>query len=216
MDTNDLVSKLVDDLKPVKQLPSAKCCSIYWSGMAAFLVAVAVIVLGGVRPDFLDVIRRPVFLFENTAMLVAGLLAASVAFQLRVPQAVITRPIKGLLATASAIWVFEVIRCYINAGDLGTEARLDFAHYIHDCLIDLTLIMVIPAAFMFFMLKKGATTQALWAGYAALLATASFAALGMRYLCPVDDPAHLLIWHFLPVLAYAMIGPIVGRYLLRW
>lgn len=216
MDTNELVSKLVDDLNPVKPLPSAKCCSIYWIGMAAFLVVVTVIVLGGVRPDFLEVIRRPVFLFENFAMLVAGLLAASVAFQLRVPQAVITLPIKGLLIAASAIWIFEVIRCYLNAENLAPEARLDFAHYIHDCLIDLTLIMVIPAAFMFFMLKKGATTQALWAGYAALLATASLAALGMRYLCPVDDPAHLLVWHFLPVLAYAVIGSIVGRYLLRW
>lgn len=216
MDTNELVSKLVDELKPVKQLPSAKCCSVYWGGMAAFLVVGAVIVLGGVRPDFLEIIRRPVFLFENIAMLVAGLLAASVAFQLRVPQAVITRPIKGLLTAATAIWIFEVIRCYLNASDLASEARLDFAHYIHDCLIDLTLMMAIPAAFMFFMLKKGATTQALWAGYAALLATASFAALGMRYLCASDDPAHLLVWHFLPVVVYAAIGSLIGRTLLRW
>jgi hypothetical protein len=216
MDTNKLVSKLVDDLKPVRPLPSAKCCSLYWSGMAAFLAAVAVIVLGGVRPDFLEATRRPVFLFENLAMLAAGLLSASIAFQLRVPQAIVSRPIKTLLASASAIWIFEIIRRYLKAGDLASEARLDFAHYIHDCLIDLTLMMAIPAAFMFFMLKKGATTQALWAGYAALLATASFAALGMRYLCPVDDPAHLLVWHFMPVLAYAVIGPVAGRYFLRW
>lgn len=210
MDTNELVSKLTSDLKPVQPVPSARCCGTYWSGMAVFSVIIAVLLLGGVRPDFFDIIRRPAFLLENASMLTAAILATAAAFHLRVPQAIMTRPIKALLAVASAFWAFEVVHSFLGAENLG------FPHYIHDCLIDLTLIMAVPAFFMFIMLKRGATTQALWAGYAALLAVASFAAIGMRYFCPVDDPSHLLAWHFLPVLAYAGIGSLAGRFLLRW
>jgi hypothetical protein len=37
----------------------------------------------------------------------------------------------------------------------------------------------------------------------------------MRFACPNEQPAHLLVWHYLPVLAFAIVGVGLGQILLK-
>ena len=216
MGTSNLIAKLVKDLRPVKQLPSAGCCSSSWFMVAFSFVALSVFLLGGLRYDLLKVIHYPGFQLVNSFILLSGLLAAYAAFDLRIPR---TRPglkIKFLLLSATLIWIglFSYFLQEVDWREVGAHFTVE--HYIHHCLIDFSLIMAVPVFSIFYMLKKGASTHPFWSGYAAFLAAASFAAIGMRFLCPLDDTAHLLVWHFLPVVIFVVIGSLIGKYLLRW
>ena len=47
----------------------------------------------------------------------------------------------------------------------------------------------------------------------ATLAAASLGAVATQFICPIDDPAHHLVSHFLPVLLLSGVGALAGR---RW
>lgn len=215
MDTNDFAAKLADDLRPVRRaLPAMVTCGI-WIAVTGVLVGLFV-AAGGVRPDYEAVLGRLDFLLPTIGMVIAGALSGFVAFHLRAPMARIPAFLKGTLGLATLFWVFEILRAYGASTGIEDHAHLHHDFLVHHCVVNLALMILAPGIFLFVLLRRGATTHAFWAGYAAVLAVSSFGAIGMRYLCPVDDPAHLLVWHFMPVALYAAIGAGIAKYPLRW
>lgn len=205
MDTDKLIAQLGQDLKPVKPMAGALTLSLILSGLslAATFGAIAIFTKG-IRADWQVMFNEHVC--QTLGILAAGLLAAYAAFRLSVPDTRIRNPVRVILGMASFIWVLLI------AGQIGAEPPQ--AGY-RNCLTDFSLLFIIPFAAGIFMATRAAPVWYGWAGYALALSVGSFSALGMRFACPNEQPAHLLVWHYLPVLAFAIIGIALGQILLK-
>jgi hypothetical protein len=204
----DLIETLSRDLKPVRPLarPWARTLGLMF---AALVLGFAILLYTHpARPDLAAEMRRPVYLAQGFAMLAAGFLAGLAAFILSVPDTKIRKPVMALLGGASGIWLFLIGLELLQAG-------FEMPDKAESCFIGLTMAMGAPLALGIVMVIRGAAIWHGWAGYALVLSVGSFSALAMRFICPNDSPAHLLVWHFLPVLALAVIGIPLGQILLK-
>ena len=84
------------------------------------------------------------------------------------------------------------------------------------CLFCITMFSMFPAAWAFYLLRKQAPTHLKMAGSTALLAACSIGALTLRLSEKTDLIQHLIYWHYLPILGYAMVGAWLGKRFLRW
>ena len=66
------------------------------------------------------------------------------------------------------------------------------------------------------MLRGSAPLQARWTGGLAGLASLSLGALGTQFVCTNDAAAHHLLWHFTPVVLFALASAAVGSSLFGW
>ena len=163
----------------------------------------------GLRADVGQKMASMTYAGQIVSFLLAALAAATAAFQLSVPDTKIRPLTYGLIGFASAVWGFHILTLVLEGG-LST---VDVAE--RNCLTDLSLFMVAPLGVIGFMMTRGAPVWRGWAGYAMVLSIGSFSAIAMRLLCPNDSPAHLLVWHFLPVVVFAVAGIALGKILLK-
>jgi hypothetical protein len=84
------------------------------------------------------------------------------------------------------------------------------------CLFCITMFSMIPAAWAFYLLRKQAPTHLKMAGSTALLAACSIGALTLRLSEKTDSIQHLVLWHYLPMVGYAIIGAWLGKRFLKW
>ena len=75
---------------------------------------------------------------------------------------------------------------------------------------------MVPGWALFAMLRRAAPLQRAWSAALATLAAVALAAVATQIICPVDDPAHQLVGHALPVAFLSVCGAIVGRRWLNW
>ena len=210
MATDDLINKLTSDLKPVKRLPPVSLRVAVMSLATVVILAVAVFaVTKGPRPDLGEKMHSMDYSGQVISFLLAALAAAAAAFQLSVPDTKIRPLTYGLIGFASAVWAFQILTLVLNGG----LSAVDVAE--RNCLTDLSLFMIAPLGVIGFMMTRGAPVWRGWAGYAMVLSIGSFSAIAMRFLCPNDSPAHLLVWHFLPVVVFAIAGIFLGKILLK-
>jgi hypothetical protein len=82
------------------------------------------------------------------------------------------------------------------------------------CLIEIAGLGVVPGWALFAMLRRAAPLERAWS------ARRSRGTLGQRggdsFVCPIDDPAHQLVGHVLPVVVLSTLGAIAGRRYLNW
>lgn len=209
MDTDDLIGKLAGDLKPVKPLHCPLTRTVRFTGFAVMFSVACIFLSGGMRPDAYELMIQPAFIAEITMMLVSGILSAFAAFHLAVPDTRIRRPVLIGLVIGTGVWVMlSLVCCYSLFG--GHEPH---EHFGLHCFRDLLAVSVVPVIAAFVMLGRGAPVWKGAAGYAMALSAASFSAIAARLMCPNDAPVHLLLWHFLPVLGFALLGIVIGRFL---
>lgn len=210
MDTDRLIADLTQDLKPVKRLPRVALRAGLWAAITLGAIAVAICAFTkGLREDLGAALHNSVFYSETLAIVAAGVLATVAAFRLCVPDTRVRPDVRAMIALFSLIW-FGLI-----GGQLGKAGLAPPEPAGEPCLTDLSLFMAVPLLAVVFMAMRAASTFPALAGYCAVLAAGSFGALGMRLLCPNDDPAHLLAWHFLPVMIFAICGLPLGKILLK-
>jgi hypothetical protein len=209
-DTDKLISDLTKDLKPVKRLPRAGLRAIVWSAFTLGAIALSICVFTkGFRDDLGDVLHNHVLCSETLVIFMAGLLSAFAAFRLCVPDTRVRDGVRTLIALPTLMW-FALI-----GGNAGKSGLAPPEAAGEPCLTDLSFFMAIPLLAVVFMVMRAASVFPALAGYCAVLAAGSFGALGMRLLCPHDAPAHLLAWHFLPVMIFALCGLPLGKILLK-
>jgi hypothetical protein len=69
---------------------------------------------------------------------------------------------------------------------------------------------------LFVMLRRAAPLRGAWSAALATLAAVALGAVATQFICPLDDPAHQLVGHVLPVAFLAVFGAIAGRRSLNW
>jgi hypothetical protein len=209
-DTDKLIESLSQDLKPVKRLPRAAVRAAIWSVATLVFIGIAICTLTkGFRADLAEVARNHLYLSETVAIFMAGVLATLAAFRLFVPDTQVRPPVRAAVAISTLIWLGLV------GGQLAKAGLAPPSPAGEPCLTDLSLLMALPLVAAVVMAMRTASVFPALAGYCVVLAAGSFGALGMRLLCPNDDPAHLLAWHFMPVMIFALCGLPLGMILLK-
>jgi len=118
----------------------------------------------------------------------------------------------SLLIQPIALSSFAISLVFASMG--GSNAPAPAHDFI--CLFCITLFSMFPAVWMFVLLRKQATTHQKIAGCTALLAACSIGALTLRLSEKTDSIEHLILWHYLPMLGYALIGAWLGKKFLKW
>lgn len=170
----------------------------------------------GVRPDMSVQFTRPAFVIEILLLGILSVSAALACVLVMYPDAY-QRPalIRLPYACAGVTAGFVLVQWF-----MPWDARMirpDAASHTVECAIFIAMAAVLPAMLIFILLKKaGATLMPVHAGALAVIAAASIGALTLRLAEANDDIAHLLIWHYLPTTGFAIIGALLGRWLLKW
>ena len=208
MKTDDLLRSLVDEMKPVRRLRGGAERALIWAGFAAICVGIGTWVLG-TRPDLSAKLTDVSFLIEGSSVLAVFALSARSAFQLSIPGmeksgTTRTSPLLGLLG-----WFLLVaIRHTPMTNALALESVSSLAGA--SCVSRIATLALVPAVAIFAMLRKAAPGRRRWTGLFALISASSLAALGTQLLCSKDDPQHVLLWHFGPVLVAGLVGAALG------
>ena len=216
MDTNKLIENLASEAKPVKRILPLPARVVLWSLFAIVIIASWIPILGGLRYDLSTVIIKPRFIIESALLLIAAFTATYTTFRLSYPDIKIERNTRNLIILSSLIWAGVNIHILFGCTHETLSRAANAPNLINHCLVDLSTMIILPASLLFYLIWKSSSVRPKWAGYTAMIAATSIGALGMRYLCPVDESAHLLLWHFLPVIGFAGLGIILGRLILKW
>jgi hypothetical protein len=208
MRTDDLLRSLVDEMGPVRRLRDGDGRALIWAGFAAVFVGIGIWALG-MRSDLSAKLSDISFLMEGASVLAVFVLSARSAFQLSVPgmersASTRTSPIVGLLG-----WFLLVAIRHAPGTDAPVlESVTSLAGM--SCVSRIASLALAPAVAIFAMLRKAAPGRRRWTGLFALLSASAVAALGTQLLCAKDDPEHILLWHFGPVLIAGLIGATLG------
>lgn len=213
MRTDELIVELARAAGPVRPLPAPSVRLARWTAATVPLMALAVIVIGP-RADILAVLREPTFLGIALATFATALLAAAGALVLSVPGA--ERSVLQRVAplVIGGLWAVALVVLLTAGGDAVRRLLQWPFHWA--CLIEIAALGVIPGWALFGMMRRAAPLDRAWSGALATLAAVSIAAVATQLLCPVDDPAHQLVGHVLPVAVLSMLGAFAGRRYLNW
>jgi hypothetical protein len=212
MKTNDLIAAISADAGA----PRAPIGWSLWLGAGAGIVTTAVVffALLPVRPDMMDAMATPRFLFKWAFTLT--LLATAMALILRLarPQAVPRLQLLALLAAPLVLAVGvgnELIS--LPSSDwmltmVGTNAV--------SCMVLIPLLSALPLAVMILVLRQGAPAWPALAGAVAGLVAAGIAATFYATHCQSDSPLFMAAWYVIATAIVAAAGALFGARLLRW
>ena len=177
------------------------------------VTALGVIVIGP-RGDVWTAIYQPTFVALAVATLGTALLSAAGAFVLSVPGVERSPLQRAVPLVAGAVWALVLVVLLTTGGNPVQRVLALPFHWA--CLIEIAGLSIVPGWTLFAMLRRAAPLRRAWSAALATLAAVALAAVATQIICPVDDPAHQLVGHVLPVALLSVWGAIVGRRWLNW
>jgi hypothetical protein len=211
--TDELIVQLARAAGPVHPLPSPSARLARWIAVVLPITALGVIVMHP-RVDLGAALQDPRFVGRALATVATALLSAASAFVLSVPGAERSPFQRAVPLLAGGLWALVLTLFLIDGGN--PVPRLATLPFNPPCIYQIIGLSVVPGLALFAMLRRAAPLQPAWSAALATLAAAALSAAGTQMICPVDDPAHQLVGHVVPVIALTVIGGVVGRPLLDW
>jgi hypothetical protein len=212
MRTDDLIDRLGRDVTVARPLPTPGVRTAVWMVWAvSYLIVVAVMMFAvmstaGVTPT-------PLYLVQQGAALVTGIMAARAALASVIPGAndrVWVLPAIGVATWAAALLWAGVLDLQAS-GTLGVTSQSDWP-----CVASMTVGGLLVGAPLAWMLRRGAPlTPNLTVGLAALAAL-SFANIEACLTRPHAFALTVLLWHGGTVAAIATLCALMGHRWLRW
>ena len=214
MKTEDLIVQLADEMQPVRPLAPPMRRLAIWAAGALALTAVSVLVIGP-RADSAEIAQQRSFLMLALLTLATGVCAAGAALVLSVPGAERTPAQHWLPIVVALAWAALLTEAMIAGG--AAMSRIGALPIHTRCVIQIAGLGLVPGWLLFRMLRGAAPLRLSWSAGLGALAAVAFAAAGVQFLCPLDDPAHHLVGHFAPVavLAFAAAWGGIARTITR-
>lgn len=207
MRTDDLIIELARSASPVTPLAPPARRWVRWAGTMIALSASGVLLLGP-RPDLAHALTRFPYAFRLMTTILVAICASAVAFAMSVPDANRSAAPQILTYAAFASWTL-VLAVLLVAGGHATARLLAFP-VNWPCSYKIFGFSLMPAITLFALLRRAAPLQIVQnAGLAGLAAT-TLGAVATQLICPVDDPAHQLVGHVIPVIVLSAIGLLAG------
>lgn len=212
MNTDQLISTLVADVKPVRRLLDPLQRATLWVAVALVCVSLGLLHFG-VRRDLASAWHDVTFILRLILLASTMWLAVVAAFRLAVPGRD-TRawsrwwPIIGVAALV-ALAGGEVVTGALF-GDMGSPLRA------WTCVRKVAFVGAVPATLAVILIQRAEAVEPKWTALLGVLAAGAAGALTSELACPIRAPIHIMLWHVLPVALSAGIGAVVGSILLAW
>lgn len=214
MRTEDLIDLLTRESAPARRSPSPTLLAV---ALVAFALAASMAGtwLMGTRPDLSGALASPSFLLANAVLFSLLALAAAGSGALAVPGRVRRlrpRVLLGGAVLAAVILVFLLRWPWLYGVSWGL-----WLSWGASCTLR-TLVLGGPAAAAGIWLHRlGAPTHPAVSGGLIGGAAGSQGANAMGWACEIDEPMHVLLWHFLiPTALLTALGAWAGRRWLCW
>lgn len=215
MSTEDLIESLTKEAKPVKTLLSPMK-SFAWAILMLVLYVALMIGIGDIRQDMAIQLERPLLVAEFVLMLFVMLTGLYAAVCLRYPDEHQTYKLSNLSLYGLAGFVILMMVQWFMPNDPAMFAGAHVQDNKFLCTIEIAAISALPALGLMVMLGRGATVSLKKAGFFVTLTSTLAGAIIIRLWEQNDTIAHLLVWHYTPMLIFAAIGAFVGAKILKW
>lgn len=210
MQTEQLIHGLSENLQPVR--PAGSPVSVFGRWLLAFAIYIAILLtFEGVRPDFISQLGNHVFLMEIVSLLLIILTCCHAAAVLAFPDQYQKKRVLVLPVSAFVAFFSVMVLAFL----LDNPPAPPPLHKL-ECLLCITCFSLLPAAGILWNIRQFATTRYYSAGVLAVLAAFSLGALTLRVSEQTDSISHIVQWHYLPMLGFAIIGALLGKILLKW
>lgn len=208
--TDKIIEELSDSLQPVEKISCPY--KLFFKGMfLTFLYMAVILAVSGFREDIALKLVSPLFIAEIAMLMVIIISGLLTAFFLSFPdicqkKSILLLPFLSFLIF-TAILFFE----YINDNSESAEIK----HGI-ECIFYIGMVSFAPALLMFRAIRKHAPTYCCVAGLVTLLTSTAIGALVLRLSEKMDSITHIIAWHYLPLIGFAVIGMVIGKKILKW
>jgi hypothetical protein len=206
----ELVETLSQDAAVARPVPHPFILSIKWMGGVAIYLVLS-LAISGARPDLMLKLHEPWFAAEIAVLIVIFIAATFSAALLSFPDLHQMR--RAAFAPALMFALFLLIIFFSWSADNPPAAP---PMHTYECTICIVLIALLPAAWTFLEMRKNASTHFHLAGGVALLSALSIGALWLRLHEANDSVAHVIEWHYLPMIVFGIIGMWLGKIALKW
>ncbi len=212
MNTEELITALAADVKPVQPLAPPRMRLGRWLLVALPFVAFGVLTFG-LREDLVEAIVDPRFAITGVFAMATAVAAAAAALVLAIPGAERTPAGRGVPVALLVGWSGAMIwllarENFLMAGSLAWPWSL--------CIAKVATLAAPPAYVLFLMLRRAAPLRLGWAAGLAGLAALSMGAFGVQFVCENWHAGHLLLTHYAPVVLFGAVVAVVGRPWLAW
>jgi len=210
--TPDLIDALVETATPVRRLRPPIIRAGLWLAFAAIMLGL-IAIAHGLRPDFFDRVRQPLFVLSMLGALATSILAAVASFRLSLPDS--SRLWIVLPLPALALWV----------ATLGYGCLTDWVSMDPDgvhmgeavrCFATLLMTSVPLSIAMLVMLRYAALLRPLEVSVMGGLAVAAVTAFALSLFHDLDATVMILIWNLGSAVLIAALGSLFGRSMLTW
>lgn len=207
---DELISKLAQDAPPVKPAPHPVVLSIEWMTVAVVYLGVA-LMFSGLRPDLMLKLQEPWFAAEIAAL--AGIFVATCLSAALLSFPDLHQMRRAVFAPVLMFTLFALVMLLAWNADVP-PAPLPGSSY--HCTISITLLALLPTVWIFYVMRKFASTHLYLAGGIAILFAFSIGAIWLRLYEINDSTMHVIQWHYLPMVGFGIIGMWLGKAVLRW
>jgi len=184
---------------------------IFWQWLLVSLLSVGgMLAIFGLRDDLNEKLTNGFFVAEIFTLSAITISMAFAAAIYSFPDLYQRKYSLYIPPIALLAFVFSLVFAYME------NANAPLPEHSFICLFCITMFSMIPALWMFYLLRKQASTHLKMAGCTALLAACSIGALTLRLSEKTDSIEHLILWHYLPMVGYALIGAWLGKRFLKW
>jgi hypothetical protein len=149
----------------------------------------------------------------------ASLFPALKVYSLAFPDAELASPIlrklanyAGLPLVLLALFTFT----HFETSDLAFQMFRESSYLNGGCGMVILVAGTIHLSFLFSWIRRGATASPMRAGAWAAVSTAAFASFVVQFACANENPIHVLLWHFTPLLILTGLAAVSAKRLLHW
>lgn len=211
MSTQDLISRLSDDLEPKAPMRARSGLALVALALTATVIVVAS--LYGLWWAGLAGGAAPIFYIGSAMLLVLGAAAGSAAVAMASPR--VGNRNDGPLWGLAMIAVLPVTAIIIGFSD-GSHVHEMVHGYGLECMTYGSLAGLLVFAVLTLWLRRGAPVSLAAAGLYTGVAAGALGSFAYSLACPLDGVVHFGLWHVVPVALTAIIGRFAIPPLVRW
>ncbi|AWB49391.1 DUF1109 domain-containing protein [Gemmobacter aquarius] len=211
MKTDDLLRALAADTKPRPLLRTTLALGMVPS---LAIVALAVWFVLGFRADLLTALVTPVSVARILLTGTLGFAAMRLALLLARPEGAQSArlwPLAAVALAALGLLAWAYVTTPAEARQMATVGKT-----MKVCLVAIPLLSVLPVATMLYVLRQGATTAPMRAGFVAGVAGSGLSAAIYALHCTEDSPLFYVTWYGLAIMGVTLVSTLIGARTLRW
>jgi hypothetical protein len=211
MKTDDLIRALAADT--LRQPPLTR---ILMLGLvpAVMIGALMVWVVLGFRADLFSALITPVSVARILLTGMLGIVATRLALVLARPdgvQAARLWPLAAVAGAALGLLLWAYVTTPTEALGMAVVGKT-----MTTWLVAIPLLSVLPVGMLHFVLREGATTAPMRAGFVAGLAGSGLSAAVYALHCTEDSPLFYVTWYGLAIMGVTLVSTLIGARSLRW